>query len=68
MPEKTPERSQKKENKASAPGLASPDAAPVAADRYIADQLKAMYETVAAEPIPDRLLQLLNRLGRDEEK
>ena len=51
MPEKTPERSQKKENKASAPGLASPDAAPVAADRYIADQLKAMYETVAAEPI-----------------
>ncbi len=66
MPEKTPERPRKTEAKASAPNAASP--APVAADRYIADQLKAIYETVVAEPIPERLLQLLDRLDSDEEK
>jgi hypothetical protein len=34
-------------------------------DRYIAGQLKAIYDEVAAEPIPDRLLQLLDRLDND---
>ena len=34
-------------------------------DRYIAGQLKAIYDEVAAEPIPDRLLQLLDRLDSD---
>ena len=38
------------------------------ADQYIADQLKAMYDAVVVEPVPDRLLQLLDRLGGDPEK
>lgn len=32
------------------------------ADQYIADQLKAIYDAVVVEPIPDRLIQLLDRL------
>jgi hypothetical protein len=40
----------------------------VAADRYIGDQLKAVYDAVAAEPIPDRLLELLNRLDSNFDK
>jgi hypothetical protein len=31
-------------------------------------QLKAMYDAVVVEPIPDRLLQLLNRLDDDPEQ
>jgi hypothetical protein len=38
------------------------------AERYIAAQLKLVYDAVAAEPVPDRLLQLLDRLGDDAEK
>jgi hypothetical protein len=30
--------------------------------------LKAMYDAVVVEPIPDRLLQLLNRLDDDPEQ
>ena len=37
-------------------------------DQYIADQLKAMYDAVVVEPIPDRLLQLLDRLDDDSEQ
>jgi hypothetical protein len=37
-------------------------------DQYIADQLKAMYDSVVVEPIPDRLLQLLDRLDDDSEQ
>jgi hypothetical protein len=33
-------------------------------DQYIVGQLKAIYDEVAAEPIPDRLRQLLDRLDR----
>jgi hypothetical protein len=39
----------------------------VKADQYIADQLKAMYDAVVVEPIPDRLLQLLDRLDDEAE-
>ena len=35
------------------------------ADQYIADQLKAMYDSVAVEPVPDRLLELLDRLDSE---
>ena len=35
------------------------------ADQYIADQLKTMYDAVTVEPIPDHLLQLLDRLDND---
>jgi Anti-sigma factor NepR len=68
MPEKTPGGSRKRARKPSRPNAASPRAAPLAADRYIADQLKAIYDAVAEEPVPDRLLQLLDRLGSDAEK
>jgi Anti-sigma factor NepR len=67
MPEKTPGESGKRARKPSEPRVASPRAAPVA-ERYIADQLKAVYDAVIAEPVPDRLLQLLDRLGSDAEK
>ena len=67
MPEKTPGGSRKTTKKPSGPEAPSPRAAPVA-ERYIADQLKAVYDAVVAEPVPDRLLQLLDRLGSDAEK
>ena len=48
-----------------APIAPLPRAAQAGVDRYIAGQLKAIYDEVAAEPIPDRLLQLLDRLDSD---
>jgi hypothetical protein len=57
MPEKTSRRSRKRPAKtAASPG------APAGADQYIVGQLKAIYDEVVAEPIPDRLRQLLDRL------
>ena len=56
------------------PGKGTRNTAPAAgkeaakADQYIADQLKAMYDAVTVEPIPDHLVQLLGRLGDDAEK
>jgi hypothetical protein len=64
LPAKTRGRPQKKPANASAPG-APPRAAQAELDRYISGQLKAIYDEVAAEPIPDRLLQLLDRLDHD---
>ncbi len=37
-------------------------------DQYIGNQLKAMYDGVAMEPVPDRLMQLLDRLGDAEQE
>ena len=52
-----------------APRSASPlPAEDAKADQYIADQLKAMYDAVVVEPIPDRLLQLLDRLDDESEQ
>ena len=63
MPEKTSGRSRKGPAKAAAsPG------APAGVDQYIVGQLKAIYDEVAAEPIPDRLRQLLDRLDRIREQ
>ena len=64
MPTKTRRRLRKKPANAGAPG-AQPRAVEEGLARYIADQLKAIYDEVAAEPIPDRLLQLLDRLDHD---
>jgi hypothetical protein len=66
MPGKTAGRPRKKVRKAPGPNGARSRAAPEA-DRYIADQLKAIYDAVVAEPVPDRLLQLLERLDGDAE-
>lgn len=65
MPDKTTRRGRKRAAKALPRDGESLNAA---TDRYIADQLKAVYDAVTAEPIPDRLLELLDRLGRREEK
>jgi Anti-sigma factor NepR len=58
MPNKTPGRPRKRATKATA----SLREAAEKADQYIAEQLKAMYDSVAVEPVPDRLLELLDRL------
>lgn len=68
MPGKTPGKPRKGATKAPAAGKASPRAELAPADQYIADQLKAVYDAVATEPIPDRLLELLDRLGGEAKK
>jgi Anti-sigma factor NepR len=60
-----PRRRAKKAGSRSAPPLPAEDAK---ADQYIAEQLKAMYDAVVVEPIPDRLLQLLDRLDDASEQ
>lgn len=64
MPEKPLGRPQKRARRTAAPS-AVVRAATEKADQYIADQLKAIYDSVAAEPIPDRLQQLLDRFDSD---
>jgi hypothetical protein len=62
MREKISGRARKKPAKVvAAPG------APAGVDGYIAGQLKAIYDEAVAEPVPDRLLQLLDRLDRSGE-
>jgi Anti-sigma factor NepR len=68
MPEKTSGRPRKRARKAESPRAALLRAEADKADQYIADQLKAMYDAVVVEPVPDRLLQLLDRLDGDSEK
>jgi hypothetical protein len=68
MPEKTPGKPRKGTKKAALRGEPSLPAATAKADQYIADQLKAMYDAVVVEPVPDRLLQLLDRLDSDAEE
>ena len=68
MPGKPAGKPRKRTKKDRPSKRASSHAAPVAADRFIAAQLKAIYDTVVAEPVPDRLLQLLDRLDGDAEK
>lgn len=68
MPNKTVGGPRKRRAKAAAPDRASARAESAAVDRYIADQLKAAYDAVVAEPIPDRLLELLDRLAGGPEK
>ena len=67
MPDKTSGRPRKRARKAAS--LSATFRAEAAkADQYIADQLKAIYDAVVVEPIPDRLLQLLDRLDDDAEQ
>jgi hypothetical protein len=68
MPDKASGRRQKKTTKTASSSIASVRAAAEKADQYIADQLKAIYDAVVVEPVPDRLLQLLDRLDGDAEK
>jgi Anti-sigma factor NepR len=67
MPDKTSRRPRKRATKAVLSRSALVRAEAEKADQYIADQLKAMYDAVAVEPVPDRLLQLLDRLDDVEQ-
>jgi hypothetical protein len=58
-----PRKKAKKASSRNPPALSAEDAK---ADQYIGEQLKALYDSVIVEPVPDRLLQLLDRLGRDQ--
>jgi hypothetical protein len=68
MPDKTSRKPRKGARKSGALAMAASGAEAAKADQYIADQLKAMYNAVTVEPIPDHLLQLLDRLDNDAEK
>jgi Anti-sigma factor NepR len=68
MPEKTPGRPRKRAANVAPRRAPAPLGASGAMKQYIAGQLKAMYDEVAAQPIPDRLLRLLDRLDSDTEK
>jgi Anti-sigma factor NepR len=65
MPEKRPARPRKRGAKATTHGATSPRGASAGVKQYIAGHLKAMYDEVVAQPIPERLLQLLDRLDSD---
>ena len=68
MPDKSSGRARKRARKVASRSASPLPAEDAKADRYIADQLKAMYDAVVVEPIPDRLLQLLDRLDDDSEQ
>ena len=67
MPDKSSGRPRKRARKAASRSALPLPAEDPKADQYIADQLKAMYDAVVVEPIPDRLLQLLDRLDDTEQ-
>jgi hypothetical protein len=67
VPDKSSGRPRKRARKGASRGAAPLPAEDAKADQYIADQLKAMYDAVVVEPIPDRLLQLLDRLDDESE-
>jgi Anti-sigma factor NepR len=62
MPDKTSRRAQNKVTKTASSRSILVRAEAEKADQYIADQLKALYDAVVVEPVPDRLMQLLDRL------
>ena len=68
MPDKISGRLRKKATEAASSRAASVRAEAEKADQYIADQLKAMYDAVVVEPVPDRIMQLLDRLEDDAEQ
>lgn len=68
MPSKSSGRPRKRAGKAVSRSVSALPAEDAKVDQYIADQLKAMYDAVVVEPIPDRLLQLLDRLDDDSEQ
>ena len=63
-----PDKRSRKPGKRTRNTASAPRREAAKADQYIADQLKAMYDAVTVEPIPDQLVQLLSRLGEDAEK
>jgi hypothetical protein len=68
VPSKSSGTPRKRAKKGTSRGASPLPVADAKADQYIAEQLKAMYDAVVVEPIPDRLLQLLDRLDDDSEQ
>jgi hypothetical protein len=68
MPDKISGRRRKKIAKPASSSAAAFRAEVEKADKYIAEQLKALYDSVVVEPVPDRLLHLLDRLDDGPEK
>jgi hypothetical protein len=68
MPDKTSRKPRKGARKTASLTAPARSTEAARADQYIADQLKAIYDAVIVEPIPDRLLQLLDRLDNDAEQ
>jgi hypothetical protein len=68
MPDKISGRPRKRATKVASSRAALVRAETEKADQYIADQLKAMYDAVVVEPVPDRIMQLLDRLEDDGEQ
>jgi hypothetical protein len=68
VPGKSSGTPRKRAKKGASRGASPLPAADAKADQYIAEQLKTMYDAVVVEPIPDRLLQLLDRLDDDSEQ
>jgi Anti-sigma factor NepR len=62
MPDKISRKPRKRAAKTASASSALARAEAEKIDQYIGNQLKAMYDGVAVEPIPDRLMQLLDRL------
>ena len=68
MPDKSSGRPRKRARRGASRGASPLPAEDAKADHYIAEQVKAMYDAVVVEPIPDRLLHLLDRLYDDSEQ
>lgn len=64
------ERGRARNGAKAAPGVgaAAGREAPASAEEFIAQQLKAMYDEVVAQPVPERFMELLNRLDGDAGK
>jgi Anti-sigma factor NepR len=68
MLKKAAGRPRNKAVKALAPAAASRRGPPGGVNQYIAGRLKVMYDELVSEPIPDRILELLQRLDSDAKK
>ncbi len=68
MPKKTAGRPAKKVVKAFAPAAAPRREPPGGVTQYIAGRLKGMYDDLVAEPIPDGIRDLLQRLDSGAKK
>ena len=68
MPDITPRKPRRKAAKSALFSSALARLAAENADKYIGNQLRALYDAVAVEPVPDRLMQLLDRLDDVEQE
>jgi Anti-sigma factor NepR len=68
MPDITPRKPRRKAAKSALSSSALARLTAENADQYIGNQLRALYDAVAVEPVPDRLMQLLDRLDDVEQE